>query len=128
MEKIKQKHRRSTQIFTKLTALVTSLALSLTMLPTTALASMGGDGSGGVSNTSVAAALYGYHDDDNVSWRIDAYVSTNANGKIDRDNDSIGTDALPWVGAVTYDNFLTTGRSVYLSTDRTNELRRDGII
>lgn len=125
MEKLK--HKGTRKLFTKLTALITSLALTVSLLPTTALAAVGGDGSGGVDNTAVAAALYGYHDVNNVSWRIDAYVSTNANGKIDRANDVIGTDALSWVGAVTYDNFLTAGRIVYLSTDRTNELRRGGL-
>lgn len=116
------------KFISKLTALVTAMSLTASLLPTTALA--GGpldheDTAGPMGMGLIDASLaYQTSTSKNLSWKIDAYVSTNPTGKIDVENDYIDSDSLKWVGGVLYDNFHYGGtRRIYVQTDDTNSIR-----
>lgn len=113
---LRSTHPKSKRIFTKLTALITSLALSLTVLPTTALAGdFVGASTGGTQAAGVGNYPYGYGGT-NLAWRIDLYVSASETGKIDPQTDRIDGKKLPWVSGVVLTPF---GNTAYLQADYT---------
>lgn len=63
-----------------------------------------------------------------LSWKVDLYVSASSSGKVNPLTDTIGSAALPWVGSVLYDNWYNTweGGQVYVQTNYTNN--RTGLI
>lgn len=105
------------KIIQRLTAALTAAAITLTALSNTALAgeAFTGDSTGTAIVPSYGDYPYGYSGN-NLSWRIDLYVSANNDGKIDPVNDKIDSAALPWIGGV----ILTTlGSNAYIQCDYT---------
>lgn len=87
-----------------------------------------GNGAGSTSIPSPSNQLYNMTTTNELSWKIDLYVSASSSGKVNPLTDAIGSAALPWVGSVLYDNWYNTweGGQVYVQTNYTNN--RTGLI
>lgn len=87
-----------------------------------------GNGAGSTSIPSPSNQLYNMTTTNELSWKVDLYVSASSSGKVNPLTDTIGSAALPWVGSVLYDNWYNTweGGQVYVQTNYTNN--RTGLI
>ena len=87
-----------------------------------------GNGAGSTSIPSPSNQLYNMTTTNELSWKVDLYVSASSSGKVNPLTDTIGSAALPWVGSVLYDNWYNTweGGQVYVQTNYTNN--RAGLI
>lgn len=112
-------------------ALITSLALSTVALADAGYNAIVGSKTTGGSAKTIDINQYPYYfsGSDNISWRIDLYISTRADGTINLDTDSVKRasigDPIAYFGSVIYTNASTSSRDVYLQVDRTDNQRAD---
>lgn len=110
------------KLVTATAALLTASIISITAL---AEATWGrGNGGGATSAPSPSNQLYNMTTTNELSWKVDLYVSASETGKVNPLTDTIGSAALPWVGSVLYDNWFKTWEgsagNVYVQTNYTN--------
>lgn len=119
------------QFLKRIAATITAAALSLSLASQPALAD------GGFTGNSTGNSTYTFNPDgvtygisltgQYVSWRVSLYISTNKDGRINVNTDSIvGQKNLVYVGSIYYNNF-PTNRTVYAQTDYTAD-RRDNLV
>lgn len=114
------------QFLKRIAVTITAAALSLSLASQPALAD-------GFTGSSTGSSTYKFSPDgvkygvsqsgQYVSWRVSLYISTNKDGRINVNTDSIvGQKNLVYVGSIYYNNF-PTDRTVYAQTDYTADHR-----
>lgn len=87
-----------------LATLATTLAISTTALADTKWGF--GKGGGEVPTPQRGSFMYSFTNSNELSWKIDMYVSCSETGQVDPATDVIDGPNLQWVGAVLYDNWF----------------------
>lgn len=84
------------KIAQRIIAAAVALTTAITALPVTSLADKWGSGlgSGDVHDGAIGKWLYGYNSYNNLSWKVDLYVSGSDTGKIDPTKDKIGVEEV----------------------------------
>ena len=120
------------RIFAAVTILVTAIFMSIPVLADT----WGkGTNDGSVSSASYGSYPFGYASLNNLSWRVDLFVSSAEDGKIDPSKDTVimgqykdvSTDKLSFVGSVLFTNVSFDDSLVYLQADYTTS-KRDSVL
>lgn len=104
-------------------ALVAAFSLFCLTLPASAY--QGSNGGFASANWSDANPPIGYAVSvDNFAWRVDLYVSCNADGKINTNTDSIDYNLWPMGSLLcTTERFTSSSSTTYIQTNYTNETR-----
>lgn len=102
----------------RIAALALAISTMLTVLPVTALAaSWSGDVISFATEAKVGEYNFGYNSANNLSWRVDLYVSSREDGTLDPTADSVsGLGNAEFVGSILYTQESFNG-SVYIQTE-----------
>lgn len=102
-------------------ALVAAASLFCLTIPASAMSGDNGGGAGSGTSSQAYTPFSILKKNDTFAWRADLYVSTNADGRINEDNDTIG-GKLALVGSVLCTSPTFANYTTYIQTNYTNEM------